>query len=109
MKTPRPLSLLVLAALLAASHGVRGSESDADLDARFRARLMKEKSKMNAEQTNPDLKMRDIGAPTSVDGECGSQNIGNVNLNGRPGSAPRDIFVFAPNAINIVSSRACGN
>jgi hypothetical protein len=105
----RSLSLLVLAALTFSSRVALAEGSDSDLDTRFRARLMKEKSKMNSEQTNPDLKARPAGAAVTPESECGSQNIGNVNTNGRPGAAPREVFVFAPNAINIVNSRGCGN
>jgi hypothetical protein len=109
MKSLKVLTPLALVVALAAGHAALASESDADLDARFRAKLMKEKSKMNAEQTTQDLKDRRAGAAVSPEGDCGSQNIGNVNTNGRPGAAPREIFVFAPNAINIVNSRGCGN
>ena len=110
MKTLKPLSSFALVmAMLAGGQAALANESDADLDTRFRARLMKEKSKMNVEQTNPDLKSRQAGATVPPEGDCGSQNIGNVNTNGRPGTAPREIFVFAPNAINIVNSRGCGN
>lgn len=108
MRTLKTPLLLALAAMLA-GHAALASESDAELDTRFRARLMKEKSKMNAEQTNPELKSREAGATVAPESECGSQNIGNVNTNGRPGTAPREIFVFAPNAINIVNSRGCGS
>jgi hypothetical protein len=109
MQTLKSITLLALVAALAASHVALASDSDADLDARFRAKLMKEKSKMNAEQNNQDLRSRQAGPALTPDGECGSQNIGNVNTNGRPGTAPREIFVFAPNAINFVNSRGCGN
>lgn len=102
----RPLALV--ATLWVAATAATAGEIDADIDPRFRARLMKEKSKMNADQTNPALKPKDLGNSTStVDAECGTQNIGNVNTGGRPGTAPREIFVFAPNAINIVGTRAC--
>jgi hypothetical protein len=109
MQTLRSFMLLAFVAALAGSQLAQASDSDADLDARFRAKLMKEKSKMNAEQNNPDLRARQAGPAVTPDSECGSQNIGNVNTNGRPGSAPREIFVFAPNAINFVNSRGCGN
>src|SRR5262245_14305962 len=60
MRSPRTLFVLALAIALA-GQAARASETDSDLDTRFRARLMKEKSKMNAEQTNPDLKNRQAG------------------------------------------------
>ncbi len=106
MKPHRPLALIAI--LWVAATAAAAGEIDADIDPRFRAKLMKEKSKMNVEQTNPALKPKDFSSSTSsLDGECGSQNIGNVNTGGRPGAAPREIFVFAPNAINIVGARAC--
>ena len=40
-------------------------------------------------------------------GTCGSQNIGNLDTGGRIGTAPREVFVFAPNAINIVGRGGC--
>jgi hypothetical protein len=42
-----------------------------------------------------------------ADAKCGSQSIGNVDTNGRIGAAPREVFVFAPNAINLVSGPGC--
>lgn len=113
MSALRPLFLPAahaLVALIALAGSVASAgEIDAELDPRMRARLMKEKSKMNAEETNPALKSREVGSRGSPDATCGSQNIGNVDTGGRPGNTPREIFVFAPNAINIVGPRACGN
>jgi len=103
------LSWLALVILLLAGQATRAADVDPDLDARIRAKLMKEKSKLNAEEANPVLKLREPDAPAASESECGSQNIGNVNTNGRPGAAPREVFVFAPNAINIVNARGCGN
>lgn len=108
MRTSTNLPRFVFVALLVASHAVPAAESDLDLDTRFRARLMKEKAKLNAELTNPALKPRELGPP-SPEAECGSQVIGSIDTNGKPGTAPRDIFVYAPNAINIVNQRSCGN
>jgi hypothetical protein len=106
MKTIFKLMSIVF--VLAATPHAFAAEDDAELDSRFRAKLMKEKAKINAEQSNQNLKDRRTDAAAN-DTDCGSQNIGNVNSNGRPGTAPREIFVFAPNAINIVNSRGCGN
>jgi hypothetical protein len=74
-----------------------------DIDSKFRSKIAKEKAKQAALQSRTDKSGN--GAAEST--ECGSQNIGNVNLNGRPGSQPREVFVFAPNAINLVSANAC--
>ncbi len=107
---PRLCAALLCAGVAATALNTRAAETDNELDTRFRARLMKEKSKLNAEESNPLLKQRDVATGAApLDATCGSQNIGNVNTGGQPGAAPREIFVFAPNAINIVGPRACGN
>jgi hypothetical protein len=100
-------SLALLTALHLAAGACAAAETDPDMDARFRARLVKEKAKMNAEETNPALRPRDFNTSTPVGGECGSQSIGNISTNGWPGAVPRELFVFAPNAINIVNARGC--
>jgi hypothetical protein len=41
------------------------------------------------------------------DPSCGSQSIGNIDTGGRIGTAPREVFVFAPNAINLVTANGC--
>jgi hypothetical protein len=84
----------------------RASEADFDLDSKFRAKLAKEKIKQGAlERKNNEL----IGnaGKEGKEATCGSQNIGNVDGSAKPGTAPREIFVFAPNAINFVSGRGC--
>ena len=68
------------------------------------SKLAKEKVKQEfqerraAEQSNGN----DNASPS-----CGSQSIGNVDTNGRIGTAPREVFVFAPNAINLVTANGC--
>jgi hypothetical protein len=74
-----------------------------EVDPRFRAKIMKEKAKQNTLVANKfDL---NGGAPKGA--ECGSQNIGNVDTGGKIGAAPREVFVFAPNSINLVSNLGC--
>jgi hypothetical protein len=79
---------------------------DADIDPKFRAKIVKEKAHQASLQSEMEKNKANGQNP---DAECGSQSIGNVNTNGKPGSAPREIFVFAPNSINVVSGRGCGN
>lgn len=72
-----------------------------DVDARFRAKIAKEKIRTSAQQRKDDRLDK-----ASDQGSCGSQSIGNVDT-GRTGAAPREVFVFAPNAINIVGRGGC--
>ena len=72
------------------------------LDSHARAKVAKEKIRSAAQER----KMQEQGK--SLDsGSCGSQSIGNVDTGGRSGAAPREVFVFAPNAINIVGRGGC--
>lgn len=100
------LKALTLAMACTLGALAQASEADFDLDSRFRAKLAKEKIKQGAlERKNSEL----IGnaGDAGKGGECGSQSIGNVDGSAKPGTAPREIFVFAPNAINFVSGRGC--
>jgi len=105
-RKPSLLHILALVSLAAATHAAVAGDLDG-VDSRFRAKIVKEKARQAGQQYEQDKKNQN-GANDS-NAECGSQNIGNVDTNGRPGTAPREIFVFAPNAINIVSGRGCGN
>ena len=78
------------------------SVPDADMDPRFRAKIIKEKLKMKSLEF--DFMRNGQDAP---DAQCGSQNIGNVDTGGKIGRGPREVFVFAPNAINFVDGRGC--
>lgn len=113
MTAPLTLSLgrllaLATAALVATSPAAHaaGLFSDQDVDSRFKAKIMKEKAKQNQRVVN-SFNFTQAGAGNAGDADCGSQNIGNVNTGGRPGTAPREVFVFAPNAINLVSDSGC--
>lgn len=79
------------------------SEDELDINSKFRAKIAKEKVKQAAMQRSAQEK----GTASPSDAKCGSQNIGNVDTNGRIGAAPREVFVFAPNAINMVSGSGC--
>lgn len=97
---PRIL-LLSIAGLIAASPLAHaGGEADFDLEAKYRAKVAKEKAKQASKQN-------DKGAKSSgAEGECGSQNIGNIEASGI-GRGPREVFIFAPNTINLVSGNGC--
>ncbi len=72
------------------------------VESQHRAKIAKEKIRISAQERQADAQGK--SADTS---RCGSQAIGNVNTGGRIGTTPREVFVFAPNAINIVSSGGC--
>ena len=91
---------LALAVLCPLAHA---GEDNLDIDTKFRAKLAKEKIKQAANERDNDRREKGLNA----NAECGSQSIGNVDTNGRPGTAPREVFVFAPNAINFVGAGGC--
>ena len=100
--------LFALLALVAANQMVLANDfGDTDIDSKFRAKIVKEKARQASIAS--ELEKNKNGQGNNPDAECGSQNIGNVNTNGRPGQSPREIFVFAPNSINVVSGRGCGD
>lgn len=72
------------------------------VESQYRAKIAKEKIRISAQERQADAQGK--SADTT---RCGSQSIGNVNTGGRIGTTPREVFVFAPNAINIVSSGGC--
>ena len=76
------------------------------VDARFRAKIAKEKIRMSAQQRKAE-EQGQTQAQGQNSASCGSQSIGNVDTGGRIGTAPREVFVFAPNAINIVGRGGC--
>lgn len=80
---------------------------DPNLEARSRAKILKQKAKQNGTEAQNFNFNNQNGNGQNPDAQCGSQNIGNVNTGGRVGAAPREVFIFAPDAINVVSGRAC--
>jgi hypothetical protein len=100
-----PLLIALLFAIAGTLMATCSQAQDApqfDIDAKFRAKIAKEKAKQAAGQSGSQG-----GSGSAGDAQCGSQSIGNVNTNGQIGSAPREVFVFAPNAINLVNGRGC--
>jgi hypothetical protein len=98
------LTCLLLVLGIAFTAGARAGEENLDIDTKFRAKLAKEKIKQAANERENDRREKNLQGGGS---DCGSQNIGNVDTNGRPGTAPREVFVFAPNAINFVGAGGC--
>lgn len=94
---------LALALLAFSATAAFASEEEFDIDTRFRAKIVKEKVRAAA----LERKLQAMEKQGLDGAACGSQNIGNIDTGGRPGTAPREVFVFAPNAINIVSGRGC--
>jgi hypothetical protein len=100
--------LPLLAALLAVAGAFavpcHAQDSMFDIDGKFRARIAKERAKQAANQS---LGGAQGGRGGANDSSCGSQNIGNIDTGGRIGAMPREVFVFAPNAINFVDGSGC--
>jgi hypothetical protein len=97
-----------IAALLAASPVVRAQNfGDFDIETRFRAKIAKEKAKQASSQSANERNNSNSSNSGQDNADCGSQNIGNVNTGGRPGQQPREVFVFAPNSINVVTANGC--
>jgi hypothetical protein len=94
------LALVVVALAATPAHA---DDEAFGIDPKFRAKIAKERLKQSA-RDRQDASRAD--APDRA-ADCGSQNIGNIDTGGRPGAAPREVFVFAPNAINIVGRGGC--
>lgn len=106
-RTLKTFAFAILAATLATAEFAHaaGVFANTDVDPRFRAKIMKEKAKQNTQSANNFNFSKGGNAPS--DAECGSQNIGNVDTGGKIGAAPKEVFVFAPNSINLVSGQGC--
>jgi hypothetical protein len=104
--TPQKFTALVMvaAAAMATFQALAAGEANFDLEPEFRAKIAKEKAKQKA-ATASNFSFTNNRANAAPD--CGSQSIGNVDTGGRIGTAPREVFVFAPNAINLVSGNGC--
>jgi hypothetical protein len=102
----KSLALTAVALLAATPYAhAAGVFTGQDVDMRFRAKIMKEKAKQNTQTANSFNFTSNASVPP--DAQCGSQNIGNVDTAGKIGAAPREVFVFAPNSINLVSGQGC--
>lgn len=102
---PRAALLRTAAALVAtfaALHAHAGPEL-MELEAAQRAKVAKKKLEASAAERQAAAQ----GKEQQRAADCGSQSIGNINTGGQIGAAPREVFVFAPNAINIVGRGGC--
>ena len=107
MKILRTLNVLVALSLVCAANAFAGQEM-MSVDTKFRAKIAKEKIRAGAQKRKIDALDAKAGHDNSLDeSHCGSQSIGNIDTGGRAGPAPREVFVFAPNAINIVGRGGC--
>jgi len=97
------LLFAIAGTLVATCSHAQDMNADFDISPKFRARIAKEKAKQAANQSSNNG-LQNGGAGGDGGSQCGAQNIGNVDTNGRIGTAPREVFVFAPNAINMVNN-----
>ncbi len=105
-KLARTTRIVLVAITLGACASAFAGQELLEVDSQFRARIAKEKIKIGAQQRKAEEqgKSQDQGFGNT---SCGSQSIGNIDTGGRIGAAPREVFVFAPNAINIVGRGGC--
>ena len=101
------LKVLAIAALSSAGAQAFAGEEMLDVDTRFRAKIAKEKIKMEFQERRAQEASNKVNGDSTPAPSCGSQNIGNVDTDGRIGTAPREVFVFAPNSINLVTGSGC--
>ena len=101
------LKSLAIAVLSAAGAQARAGEEMLDVDTRFRAKIAKEKIKMEALERRAQSANGNGNGSGTPPASCGSQSIGNLDTDGRIGATPREVFVFAPNAINLVTASGC--
>jgi len=71
------------------------------------AALAKEKIKAAAQQRKSAEQEKALNEKSLDQSNCGSQSIGNIDTGGHIAAAPREVFVFAPNAINVVGRGGC--
>jgi hypothetical protein len=100
--TPAFIHTVFLTLAIAAAMPVKAGQELMGVDAQFRAKIAKEKLRISAQERQAAEQGK-----TPDTARCGSQAIGNVDTGGRIGAAPREVFVFAPNAINIVGRGGC--
>jgi len=98
----RAIRILFIAIKLGCSLSAFAGQEMMDIDSHFRAKIAKEKIRSAAEQRKLDAQGKSTDSTN-----CGSQSIGNIDTGGRIGAAPREVFVFAPNAINIAGRGSC--
>lgn len=100
----RTTRIVLVALTLGACASAFAGQELLEVDSRFRAKIAKEKIRIGAQQRKAEEQGKSLD---QNQGTCGSQSIGNIDTGGRIGAAPREVFVFAPNAINIVGRGGC--
>ena len=106
----RTTRIVLVAVTLGCSVNAFAGQELMDVDAPSRAKIAKEKvrSAAQAAQDGGTEKSQEQSGESLDQSSCGSQSIGNIDTGGRSSAAaPREVFVFAPNAINIVGSGGC--
>lgn len=100
----RTSRIILVAITLGACASAFAGQELLEVDSRFRAKIAKEKIRIGAQERKAEEQGKSLD---QNQGTCGSQRIGNIDTGGRIGAAPREVFVFAPNAINIVGRGGC--
>ncbi|MEJ8810517.1 hypothetical protein WKW77_05510 [Variovorax ureilyticus] len=100
----RTSRIILVAVTLGACASAFAGQELLEVDSRFRAKIAKEKIRLGAQERKAEEQGKSL---EQNQGTCGSQSIGNIDTGGRIGAAPREVFVFAPNAINIVGRGSC--
>ena len=100
----RTSRIILVALTLGACASAFAGQELLEVDSRFRAKIAKEKIRIGAQERKAEEQGKSLD---QNQGTCGSQSIGNIDTGGRIGAAPREVFVFAPNAINIVGRGGC--
>jgi hypothetical protein len=98
----RPTRTIVAAFALSFGINAFAGQELLAVDSQFRAKIAKEKIRAAAQERKAESQGKSLDQSS-----CGSQSIGNIDTGGRGGAAPREVFVFAPNAINIVGRGGC--
>ena len=101
----RTCRMLLAATVLGSSFAAFAGQEMMMLEAPQRAKVAKEKIRAGARQRKLDDQEKKFSNDDSA--SCGSQSIGNIDTGGFAGPAPREVFVFAPNAVNVVGRGGC--
>ena len=100
----RTCRMLLAATVLGSSFAAFAGQEMMMLEAPQRAKVAKEKIRAGARQRKLDEQEKKSADESAT---CGSQSIGNIDTGGFAGPAPREVFVFAPNAVNVVGRGGC--
>ena len=99
--------MLSIAGWLAFSPLAHAGEEVFDIDSRFRAKIAKEKLKQGfAAAPGADRATARATTPPAANAAARTSAT-STPAAARPAAAPREVFVFAPNAINLVTGCGC--